>query len=159
MALVTITGNAWDHSRQVIPAELQPRLWAKPLGDRVSGSLLAGVESRATLDPVSGAFMVAVEGNLDYRMVMDWLVPGQEEEAPGGRARTFAEWPVFNSASGGAIQDLPGAPISSATVLVQLAPPPPGYRGWYLNAPGPGEPVGDPDDPASSGTGILEIVS
>lgn len=59
----------------------------------------------------------------------------------------------------GSIADLPGAPLSANTVLVSLDPPPAGYKGWYLNAPGPGNPLGDPNDPASSGTGILEIVS
>lgn len=57
------------------------------------------------------------------------------------------------------LQTLPGAPLTPNDVLVQLAPPPEGYAGWYLNAPGPGEPTGDPNNPASSGTGILEIVS
>lgn len=59
----------------------------------------------------------------------------------------------------GPISELPGLPLSAATVLVSLDPPPPGYKGWYLNAPGPCLPPGDPDNPASSGTGILEIVS
>ena len=57
------------------------------------------------------------------------------------------------------LDSLPGAPLAANAVLVSLDPPPSGYRGWYLNAPGPGEPLGDPDDPDSSGTGILEIVS
>ena len=159
MALVTITGNAWDHSRKPIPADLQPRLFARPLDDRIAGALLAGVSSRATLNATTGAFSIDLESDLDYRMWMDWLLPGQQDERVEFQARDTAEWPVFNSASGGPIEELPGVPASVSSVLVQLAPPPPGYRGWYLNAPGPGEPVGDPDDPASSGTGILEIVS
>ena len=57
------------------------------------------------------------------------------------------------------VDTLPGAPLAAENVLVSLDPPPVGYRGWYLNAPGPGNPPGDPDDPESSGTGILEIVS
>lgn len=59
----------------------------------------------------------------------------------------------------GALADLPGVPLSPNSVLVSLDPPPEGYKGFYLNAPGPGLPPGDPDNPASSGTGILEIVS
>lgn len=59
----------------------------------------------------------------------------------------------------GSLTDLPGTPLAPNVVLVSLAPPPAGYTGWYMNAPGPGNDPGDPNDPASSGTGILEIVS
>lgn len=95
MALVTITGNAWDHSRAPIPASLQPRLWFRPIAAHISGSLLAGVEVQATLTASTGAFTVKVESGpgLKYRVSMDWLVPGQETEPPENRARSYVEWP------------------------------------------------------------------
>lgn len=128
MALVTVTGNAWDNSHVVIPAALQPRLWAKPTGDRIAGSLLIGVESQATLNPTTGAFSVEVESDLDYQMVMDWLIPGQETEPPEQRSRDHAEWPIFNSAGGGDIGSL-FPPIPAGTIFAVLGPPPEGTRG------------------------------
>ena len=128
MALVTITGNAWDHSQKVIPASQAPRLWARPLRDRIAGSLLAGVESRATLNLTTGAFFVDLESDLDYVMVMDWLIAGQETEPAGNRARGYAEWPVFNSAGGGPISSLfPPAP--TGVIVAELGPPPAGAEG------------------------------
>lgn len=123
MALVTVTGNAWDHSRDVIPADLHPRLFARPTADRIAGSLLVGVESQATLNPTTGAFTVKLESGLDYRMVMDWLLPGQETEPPERRARTYAEWPPFNSGSGGTIGSL-FPPRATGTIVAELGPPP-----------------------------------
>lgn len=128
MAKVTVTGNAWDHSRDVIPANLQPRLFARPLADRITGSLLVGVESKATLNSSTGAFSVDLESDLDYVMVMDWLFPGQEEEPPANRARAYAEWPVFNSAGGGTISSL-FPPISTGTIVAELGAPPPAAQG------------------------------
>ena len=163
MALVTVTGNAWDHTGAPIPAENHPELWFRPLGHDVSGgALLAGVEAQAALSPLTGAFTVALvaEPWIRYRPVLRWLInpaePNMEKWAWG-----YAEWNwTFNPyPGGGSISDLDGPDLSAHSVLVSLDPPPPGYRGWYLNAPGPGLPPGDPDDPASSGTGILEIVS
>lgn len=123
MALVTITGNAWDHSRKVIPAGLQPRLWARPVADEISGSLLVGVSSRATLNTASGAFSVQLESDLDYAMWMDWLIPGQETEPPADRARGYAQWPRFNSGAGGPIGSLL-PPRPSGTIYAELGPPP-----------------------------------
>lgn len=132
MAKVRVSGNAWDHSQAVIPNELQPRLFAKPLADRVSGSLLVGVESRAVLNPTTGVFFVDVESGLDYVMCMDWLFPGQEGEPPEMRARGYAEWPPFNSSGGGDI----GTLIQSGTggnVAAGLVPPPASFGSAYIN--------------------------
>lgn len=128
MALVEITGSAWDHSHVVIPASLQPRLWAKPVASRIAGSLLAGVESRANLNLTNGSFWVRVESGLDYVMTMDWLVPGQETEPPEKRARSSVEWPVFNSGGGGPITGL-YPPVPMGTITAELGPPPPGTEG------------------------------
>lgn len=132
MAKVRVTGNAWDHSQKVIPAELQPRLFARPLGDRIAGSLLVGVESQATLNPTTGAFSVDVESGLDYRMFMDWLVPGQESEPPALRARAYAEWATFNAGGGGDI----GALITSGlagNIFAGLTPPPTSFSGTWID--------------------------
>jgi len=123
MAIVTVTGNAWDHSRRVIPAVLQPRLFARPVGDQIAGALLAGVSSRATLNTTTGAFSIELESDLDYRMWMDWLIPGQEDERVEYQARNHAEWPLFNSAGGGPIGTLiPAKP--TGTIVAELGPPP-----------------------------------
>jgi hypothetical protein len=123
MALVTVTGNAWDHSRKPIPADLQPRLFARPLDDRIAGSLLAGVSSRATLNATTGAFSIQVESDLDYRMWMDWLLPGQQDQRVEFQARDMAEWPVFNSAGGGPIGSLL-PPNASGVIVAELGAPP-----------------------------------
>lgn len=128
MAKVTVTGNAWDHSREVIPSELRPRLWARPVADQIAGSLLVGVSSRASLNLTTGAFAIELESGLDYTMWMDWLMPGQESEPPGDRAMGRAEWPVFNSASGGSISALFPAK-ATGTIVAELAPPPPEASG------------------------------
>lgn len=128
MAKVRITGNAWDHSSAVIPAQQQPRLWARPADDHIAGALLVGAESRATLNPTTGAFFVDVESGLNYQMVMDWLLPGEESEAPSKRSRDYAEWPIFNSAGGGPISSL-FPPRPTGTIVAELGPPPPGAEG------------------------------
>ena len=56
MALVSITGNAWDHGRRVVPAVWKPRLWVRPVGDRVAAGLMVGSSVQATLDPVSVSY-------------------------------------------------------------------------------------------------------
>lgn len=128
MALVRVTGNAWDHSQQIIPDVLQPRLFAKPPRSRIQGALLAGVESPAYLSATTGAFAVWLESDLDYQMVMDYLIPGQETEPPAQRARGYIEWPVFNSGGGGDISTLfPPAP--AGTIFAALGKPPVGTSG------------------------------
>ena len=127
MALVSITGNAWDHGRRVVPAVWKPRLWVRPVGDRVAAGLMVGSSVQATLDPVSGAFSVEVEGGLDYVMWMDWLIPGMELEPPSDRARGFAEWPRFNAASGGSVESLPTRGVSWRGVVFGYGPPDASY--------------------------------
>lgn len=163
MATVTVTGNAWDHTGNPIPAGLHPQLWFRPEGHDISGgSLLAGVEAKATLNSASGAFTVELvaEPWIRYRPVLRWLLNPSEPNMAMW-AWGYAEWSwTFNPyPSGGTIGNLAGPNLTTYSVLVSLDPPPAGYKGWYLNAPGAGLPPGDPDDPESSGTGILEIVS
>lgn len=163
MPLVDVTGYAWDHARAPFFSQNQPELWFRPnQANTLAGALLSRVEVQADLNAGSGAFTVQLEASpgITYTPVLRWLVNPQEPN-PEMRAWGYDEWPLVVNPypNGGQIGDLVGAsPLPFGDVLVQLAPPPAGYVGWYLNAPGPGEPLGDPDDPASSGTGILEMV-
>lgn len=163
MAKVSVTGNAWDHTGNPLPATLQPELWFRPEGHDISGNaLLAGVEAKATLNLNSGAFTVDLmaEPWLRYRPHLRWLL-NPNESSPEKWSYGWAtwDWTINPYPNGGPIGNLDGPNLDVYSVLVSLAPPPPGYKGWYLNAAGPGNPPGDPDDPLSSGTGILEIVS
>lgn len=105
---------------------------------------------------VSLAATYGIEGIDGYLVETQW-VSDDPDVPPTGWARVDGILRV--PPEGGRVGDLIDLNNSPLGVLVQLAPPPAGYKGWYLNAPGPGEPVGDPDNPASSGTGILEMVS
>lgn len=163
MPVVTVTGNAWDHTGSPIPAALFPELWFRPLGhDVAEGALLAGVEVKASLNTTTGSFaaQLVAEPSIRYRPVLRWLLNPQEPN-PQMWAWGYAEWNwEFNPYPiGGLISELGGPDLTAYSVLVSLDPPPPGYKGWYLNAAGEGNDPGDPDDPESSGTGILEIVS
>ena len=162
MALVTVTGNVWDHTGAPIPAERRPVFGFRPSrSNLVAGGLAADVEAIATLNPETGAFTckLLAEPWTIYTPFLRWLI--NTDDDPERWAYGYAEWSwTFNPyPNGGPISELAPVDLTIYSVLVSLDPPPPGYRGWYLNAPGPGQPPGDPDDPASSGTGILEIVS
>jgi len=123
--------------------------------------MAVGVEAIATLNASTGAFSVSLiaEPYIVYRPFLTWLIAGGSD--PQDWARGYAEWDwtINPYPNGGLIDELAPTALTTGSVLISLDDPPPGYRGWYLNAPGPGQPLGDPDDVASSGTGILEIVS
>lgn len=108
MALVTITGHAWDGSREPFTSAQQPRLFFRPDKSFVSAGLQAGVEVQANLNLSTGAFTVELESDPDVMWVpeMDWLVPGQESEPPERRARGHVEWPPFFAGRGGDISAL-----------------------------------------------------
>jgi hypothetical protein len=59
-------------------------------------------------------------------------------------------WEFTAVDGGGNVGDMTDFAAAPNSVLVSLDPPPPGYKGWYLN--------GSVDDP-NVGTGILEMVS
>lgn len=150
MAVVTVTGNAWDHTGSPIPAANLPELWFRPLDNDVSaGSLLAGVEAKATLSLVTGAFSVQLvaEPWIRYKPVLRWLV-NPAEPNPEMWSWGYAEWNwTFNPfPSGGPIGDLGGPDLSIYSVFVSLNTPPPGYRGWWLYSPADGQtmPLDDP---------------
>lgn len=114
MPLVTVTGNAWDHSGAVIPATLQPELWFVPDQSHASGNaLLAGVETKATLSATTGAFTVDLwsdgdEGKIRYRPQMRHLTdPSMADWDIEKRVRGYVEWPFWvYPGAGGPIGDL-----------------------------------------------------
>lgn len=106
MALVTVTGNVWDHSQAPIPADQQPRLWFRPDKSRIGKGLQADVETRANLTAGSGAFTVQLESlpNISYTPVLDYLV--ESGGLPENRARGYIEFPPFYPGNGGDISTL-----------------------------------------------------
>lgn len=113
MALVTITGNAWDHGVTVLPANLQQRLWFVPNGGHIvlGAGALDGQPVAVDFNRANGAFTVQVwstnSDDLWYTLRTDWLPPGQETEPTAERSRSFFEWPqrIFPG-EGGALGDL-----------------------------------------------------
>jgi hypothetical protein len=89
-----------------------------------------------------------------YTPWLRWLL-NPEEQKPEMWAWGYAEWKftITPYPNGGPIGTLASVDLSIYSVLVSLTLPP-GYKGWWLHA-GPG----DPDDPETSGTGMLRIVS
>ena len=157
--MATIYGKLSDFGLRSL-ARFRPVVRFTPSGAGVKGGLL--LAGRAVEVPVAsnGRFSVELEPT-DGVTPEAWYTVSIEYLNEGGQYTSLdiLGYRLYVPAPGGQIGDMPGAPASVDTVLVSLAPPPPGYKGWYLNAPGPGQDPGDPDDPASSGTGILEIVS
>lgn len=150
MAVVTVTGNAWDHTGSPIPANLHPQLWFRPeRHDVAAGSLLAGVEAQATLNGATGAFTVQLvaEPWIRYKPVLRWLLNPNEPNMQMW-AWGYAEWSwAFNPyPAGGSISDLGGPDLTAYSVFVSLDPPPAGYRGWWLYSPAQGQemPLDDP---------------
>lgn len=105
--VVTITGNVFDHSRVVIPAAQQPELWFRPDSSRIIASLLAGVESKATLSS-NGEFtidLVSDGDEISYTPVLRWLVNPAEPDMEK-RSYGYVEFPPIWPDTGGPIGDL-----------------------------------------------------
>lgn len=113
MPLVTLHGNLFDHGGNVLPSELQQRVWLVPnRGHIKEGSMaLDGLPVLCDFDRNTGRFGADVwstlEPDLWYILRTDWLVPGQETEPPEERARGYFEWPerIFPDV-GGYVGDL-----------------------------------------------------
>lgn len=157
MALVS--GQLSDFGLQSLAA-MSPTVIFSPSGSGTLGSRLFSSTPIRVTPAADGTFTVDLQPT-DGVVPAAWYTVSIEHLNDGGRYTHYdvLGYKLFVPISGGELGDLPDAPLSPATVLVSLDPPPAGYVGWYLNAAGPGEPPGDPNDPASSGTGILEIVS
>lgn len=157
MAAVTYTLT--DFGLQSL-ADKSPRVIFTPSSAGVKGTRLFPSTPIVSIPDVTGMGAVQLEPT-DGVIPTVWYNVSIEHLQPGGQYTHYdlLNYRLFVPTTGGPIGDLPDSPLAPDVVLVSLAPPPAGYRGWYLNAPGPGNPPGDPNDPASSGTGILEIVS
>lgn len=109
MALVTVTGNAWQMDQQPISSGLEPELWFRPLATSLAHGLLSSREVKATLERATGSFSVQLESHpkLLYVPVMRWLVPATSgNESMENRARGYDEWPMIHPGSGGDISEL-----------------------------------------------------
>src|SRR5690606_2362174 len=73
MALVTITGNAWDHNRAVVPSTLRPQLGFRPLKTSMAAGLMTDREVWASsFSASSGSFSVSLEQDVSYVPFMRW---------------------------------------------------------------------------------------
>ncbi|WP_417555583.1 hypothetical protein [Microbacterium sp.] len=107
-----------------IPAELQPRLWFRPVQSSAVAGLITDQEVQAGLNSTTGDFTVWLESapGLTFTPAADWLIPGQESEAPGNRARGYVEFGAFHPGEGGRLSDLaPGALVG----FMWIGPTPP----------------------------------
>lgn len=148
MAVVTVTGKLSDFSGVVIPAGAVPELWFMPERSMYAQSgLLAGVESQAVLDVVTGAFTVQLDNVSDYVPVLRWVL-NPSESLPERRAWGRVEWPRMSPGLGGDIGHLlpPEFKPETAYYFGALSDPPPeGFRGYWEVQAEPGRE--DSDDP------------
>lgn len=110
MATVLVTYNAWDHNRVVVPANLQPEVWFRPLKASLASGMMTAREVKGSLS-ASGSGQVTLETapELLYVPVMRWLSdPSQADETPDNRAYGYCEWDPVYPAAGGPIDQLPG---------------------------------------------------
>lgn len=157
--MAVVTGTLSDFGLASL-ADMSPRIIFTPSGAGTNGSQLFSSTPVVVYPDSTGAFSVTLAAT-DGVTPEVWYAVSIEHLNAGGEFTHFdvLGYRLYVPEVGGNIGEMPGAPLRTDTVLVSLAPPPDGYIGWYLNAAGPGVDPGDPDDPASSGTGILEIVS
>ena len=127
MSTVTVTGNAWTHAGQPIPAAMHPELWFRPLKNALGADgLLAGVEVKATL-AADGSFSVQLESELGvyYRPVMRWVTNPSDQD-PANWAYRYAEWEfLVVPGEGGPITDLINN-FPPGSIIAAFGPPPEG---------------------------------
>lgn len=157
--MVLVHGTLTDFGLQSL-ATKQPKVIFTPSGAGTLGASLFASDPIVVYPEPDGSFTVDLQPT-DGVAPQVWYTVSIEHLKPGGQFTHYdvLGYKLFVPVIGGALGDMPDAPLSPSTVLVSLDPPPPGYKGFYLNAAGPGEDPGDPNNPASSGTGLLEIVS
>lgn len=122
MALVTVTYNAWDHNREVIPASRQPRVGFKPLRTSLANGLMTNREVWGTLNSTTGAGSARLESapGLLFVPFMDWLTgPATSENDRGG----YCEWAPILPGNGGDISDLADLRSFGPIIAAMGAPP------------------------------------
>lgn len=157
--MVSVNGELNDFGLRTL-ADKEPAVIFTPSGPGTLGRTLFSSDPIVVYPDEDGTFTVDLQPT-DGVVPEVWYTVSISHLKAGGRFTHYdvLGYKLFVPITGGALGDMPDAPLSPSTVLVSLDPPPAGYKGFYLNAAGPGEDPGDPNDPASSGTGILEIVS
>lgn len=151
MALVTVTYNAWDANREVIPANLVPEVWFRPIATSRDNGLLTDREVKGTLNPTTGAGSVQLESlpGLLYVPSVRWLVdPDQQNESEQNRARGRSEWEPIFPGDGGPISTLPGV-VKLSGIWYGYGAPPTSIKkrndSIYLDITGPGVGVWVPE--------------
>lgn len=122
MAKVRIEGYAWDHSREVIPANTSPELYFRPnKGNIAPVGLLTAQNVKAVLNPTTGKFFVDVDNakGITYTPWMRYLTDPEDPKSWGG----YTEWVTVAPGQGGdigALQPSPGA----VGPIIGYGPPP-----------------------------------
>lgn len=125
MPMVTMTGRVTDAGQNPLPVSLDPRIWLRPNQANVGGSASVFHREEVPVEWVNinqGTFTVELwsepnDPNVWYTLVFDHLVPGQETEPPGERARAYSEWPYrIYPDVGGALGDLVAQVTGTALV-------------------------------------------
>lgn len=144
MAVVTYTLT--DFGLQSL-ADKEPRVIFRASGAGVKVGRLFPSTPIVSIPNTAGEGSVNLEPT-DGLVPEVWFEVAIEHLKPGGQYKHFdiLGYRLYVSATGGAIGDMPGAPLSPQTVLVSLDDPPAGYRGWWLYSPAIGQtmPLDDP---------------
>lgn len=151
----TITYNAWDHARDVIPASLQPEVWFRPVGTSYAAGLMSSREVKGTLNVSSGAGSVKLESvpGITYVPVLRWLSDStQDAETVQNRSRGYDEWTPFYPGDGGPIDQLPTVSPHVSGIFYGFGNPPAWVRALstavYLDINGPAIRVWGPEGAA-----------
>lgn len=153
MATVVVTYNAWDHARKVIPANLQPEIWFRPVGTSYAAGLMSSREVQGTLNASTGAGSVQLESvlGITYVPVLRWLSdPSQAGEGMENRSRGYDEWTPFYPGAGGPIDQLPTVSPHISGIFYGFGNPPEWVRALstavYLDINGPAIRVWGPEE-------------
>ena len=129
MPMVPIVGSLFDFGNVIVPPGLRPRLWfiANQNWIGTTGAAMFNGEVLAQWrDGSVGGFRAELwsepnDPRLWYTLALDFLQPGQEEEAPPNRARGYFEWPYqIYPGEGGDLGDIIGQQVGLG--LVYAAP-------------------------------------